>query len=132
MKRWREQGVSRIRVLIIDDSPEARDALASILGSDPEIEIVGLAVDARGGMALVRELHPDLVLIDAQLPDAGSAEATRLIKRDFQNVRVIVLAVHASHAELALESGADRCLMKDSPRQELLETVRELAAGADD
>lgn len=53
--------MSAIRVLIVDASPEARDGLGSILGSDREIEITGFAADARAAMALVRELNPDLI-----------------------------------------------------------------------
>ena len=82
-------------------------------------------------MALVQELNPDLVLLDAQTPDVEGVPATRLIKRNSPHVKVIALAVHASHAELALESGADFCLMKDSPRQELLEAVRAIAGAGD-
>jgi DNA-binding NarL/FixJ family response regulator len=67
------------------------------------------------------------LLVDAQLPDVEDAQATRLIKLNSPNVKVIVLAVHASHAELAQESGADCRLPKDCPRRELLEAVHNLA-----
>ena len=122
--------MDRVRVVIVDDGAEAREGLRSILASQPDIDVVGVA-DGAEATALIEELQPDLVLVDAQMPAMGGAEATRLIKRSAPRARVMVLAVHANDAELALESGADGTLMKDSPRQELLEAVRRIAGAGD-
>ena len=124
--------VDRVRVLIVDDSPQARDGLRSILASQPDIDVVAVAASGLQAIALAEELQPDLMLVDAQMPEMGGAEATRSIKRCCPLVKVLFMAVHDRHIDEGIAAGADRCLMKDCTRQELLHAVRELAAGADD
>ena len=123
--------MDRIRVLIVDDSPQARDGLRSILGSQTDIEVTAVAASGLEAIALAEELQPDLVLVDAQMPEMDGAETTRSIKRCCPLVKVLFMTVHDHHMDEGIAAGADRCLMKDCTRQELLRTVRELAAGAD-
>ncbi len=110
------------------DSPEAREGLRSILESQPDIEAVGVAASGKDGTAMVGSLHPDVVLVDAQMPGIDGAESTRRIKRLLPDAAVIVLAVHSAYIEEAIVSGADRALPKDSGRRVLLEAVRGVVA----
>jgi DNA-binding NarL/FixJ family response regulator len=123
--------VDRIRVVIVDDSPQARDGLRSILGSQPDVEVAAVATGGLEAIALAEEIQPDLVLVDAQMPGMDGAEATQSIKRCCPLVKVLFMTVHDRHIDEGIAAGADRCLMKDCTRQELLRAVRELAAGTD-
>ena len=120
--------VNSIRVLIVDHSPEARNGLRSILESQADIEVVGVAASGKDGTAMVGSLHPDVVLVDAQMPGIDGAETTRRIKRLLPDAAVIVLAVHTAYIDEAIASGADRALLKDSGRRVLLEAVRSVVA----
>ncbi len=122
--------MDRVKVLIVDDSPEAREGLRSILASQPDIDVVAVAANGFEATALAEELQPDLVLVDAQMPEMDGAEATRSIKRCCPLVKVLFMTVHDRHIDEGIAAGADWCLMKDCTRQELLHAVRELADDA--
>lgn len=116
----------KIRVLIVDDSAAARDGLSSILEAHTDIEVGGKAVDGLDAVAKAEKLHPDVILMNAQMPGMDGVEATRLIKERFPKIKVLFLTVHTSYIEEALAAGASRYLMKDCGRRELLNTIREL------
>ena len=112
-----------MKVLIVDDSYEARDGLKSILGSHGGIELVGEAEDGVEAIEKVEELRPDLVLMDAQMPGLDGIEATRRIKERSPNVKILLLLVHRPNLEDMRSCGADGYLMKDSPRKKILDTA---------
>ena len=116
----------RIRVLIVDDSRAARDGLRSILNPNADMEVVGEAVNGIDAVAVVEKLQPDVILMDAQMPVMDGIEATVHIKALLPDTKVLILTVHMGFADEALAAGADRYLMKDSGRQELLAAIREL------
>ena len=116
-----------IRVLIIDDSPVAIDGLRSILQTYRGVEVVGDAANGSEGIAKAKELRPSLILMDAQMPDIDGVEATRRIKGRFPDIKVLFMAVHATHVDAALDAGADGYLMKDSGREEFVQAIRRLA-----
>ena len=118
-----------IRVLIVDDSPAATDGLRTILQAHPDIEVVGEAVNGPEGIAKAEEIRPGVILMDAQMPGMDGAEATRLIKERRPDVKILFLAVHATHVDAAVEAGADGYLMKDSGRRELVQAIITLADG---
>ena len=118
----------KIRVLIVDGSPVARDGLKSILGRYPDIEVVGEASTSEEALAEAGELRPDVVLMDAQLDVADGIETTRHLKERVPSAKVLVLTVHESYIQRALDAGADGCLMKDCSRQELVQKTRELGS----
>ena len=117
----------KIRVLIVDDSTAVRGGLCSILGAHADIEVVGKAVDGLDAMAKANDLHPDVILMDAQMPEIDGVEATRRIKERFPEIKILFLTVHSSYIDEALAAGADGYLMKDCGREELLGAIRELA-----
>ena len=117
----------KIRVLIVDDSTAVRDGLCSILGAGTRFRPVGLAVDGLDAMAKANDLHPDVILMDAQMPEIDGVEATRRIKERFPEIKILFLTVHSSYIDEALAAGADGYLMKDCGREELLGAIRELA-----
>ena len=106
-----------------------RDSLCSILSSHADFEIVGLAVDGLDAIAKANGLHPDVILMDTQMPGTDGVETTRRIKERHPETMVLLLTVHTSYIEEALAAGADSYLMKDCPREELFRAIRDVVRG---
>ncbi len=119
--------LQKIRLMIVDDSPEAADGLCSIFRAHQDFEVVCLANNGLDAVTQAARLKPTLILMDAQMPGIDGVETTRRIKARLPRTKVLFLAVHPTHVDAALEAGADGFLMKDSSRQELLNEVRRLA-----
>ena len=103
----------QVRVLIADDQPATRRGLVALLSIHPQIEVVGEAVDGRDALQMVAKHHPDVVLMDVQMPVMDGAEATQHIKREWPEVKVIVLTMHAGYRAALQAAGADAFLLKD-------------------
>jgi len=119
-----------IRILIAADSAAMRDALSSLLSDAKGFEVVGFAGDGLEAVERAGELLPDVVLMDAQMPNMDGAEATRHIKRTLPAVGVLSLSVFADCLEASIAAGADGYLMKDCGLQELLTELKRVAAVA--
>ncbi len=115
--------MNRLRVLIVDDSASARKGLKALLSLWPEIEVVGEAAGGREAIELIKEQRPDVVLMDARMPDVDGLRATRRIKAQWPEVGVIVLTVHADLGVEALCAGADAFLVKGCPAEELFAAI---------
>ena len=121
-----EHHLDKTTILIVDDSAAVRDGLRSILQANPDIEVLGEAADGLAAMTRVEELQPDIVLMDAQMPQMDGIEATRRIKAQWPDIKILFLTVRTEFIEAAVAAGADAYLLKDSGREELLQAVREL------
>ena len=119
--------MEKTRVLIVDDSPEVRNGLQSILTTHPDLEVVGEAQDGLEALTMAEQLRPDVILMDSQMPVMDGVEATRQMKERWPTIKILVLTVHTMYIESALAAGADDCLMKDVTSQELLYAVRRVA-----
>jgi DNA-binding NarL/FixJ family response regulator len=119
-----------IRVLLVDDHPVVRSGLAGLLGGEPDIDVVGEASDGREGVGRAAELAPDVVLMDLRMPVMDGVEATALIVAT-GGPRVLVLTTYDTDADIlrAVEAGATGYLLKDTPRDELVEAVRAASRG---
>ena len=106
-------------VLIADDQQPVRDGLRCLLSLSSQVEVVGEAADGQDALDLVAERHPDVVLMDIQMPVMDGLEATRRIKRDWPDVRVIVLTMYARYRAKAIAAGADVFLLKGCSPQML-------------
>lgn len=118
----------RIRVLIVDDRPPSRNGLRALLASWAAVETVYEAVDGLEALQIVEELQPDVVLMDVHMPIMDGLEATRLLKRKWPAIKVIVLSISASYRANALTAGADGFLLKGCPTEDLLNAVSCLGA----
>lgn len=121
-----------IRVVIADDQAVVRGGLRMILESEVDIEVTGEAADGRHALDLVRELDPDVVLMDIRMPVLDGLEATRLITSDAGiPTKVLVLTTFDldEYVYAALRAGASGYLLKDTPARELVAAVRVVAQG---
>jgi DNA-binding NarL/FixJ family response regulator len=116
-----------IRVLIVDDNEVVREGLESLLQSHNDIEVIGKAVDGLDAISKAEQLVPDIILMDANMPRADGAEATRRIKEKLPEIKIIFLTVYGDYVGDALSAGASWYLTKDCRRQDLLEAIRTLA-----
>lgn len=120
-----------VRVLLVDDDPLVRSALALMLGGREDLEVVGEAGDGEAGVNEAARLSPDVVLMDIRMPRLDGLEATRRIQAFREPPRVIVLTTFDADDQVvaALAAGADGFLLKDTPPPELLAAVRAVADG---
>lgn len=113
----------RTRVLIADDRTASRKGLRAILGLQPELEIIGEAIDGQQAVSMVEELLPDVVLMDVSMPVLDGLEATRRIKGRWPEVRVVILTMYGMCQADAQAAGANAFLDKGCPTEELLDAV---------
>ncbi len=117
-----------IRVLIVDDSAAMRDALSSLLNAANCFQVVGVAGDGLEAVEKAGELLPDVVMMDAQMPNMDGVEATRRIKQALPGIGILVLSVFADCLEASKDAGAEGCLTKDCEPEELFSELRRIAA----
>lgn len=120
-----------IRVLVVDDDPLVRSALALMLGGQPDIEVIGEAADGREALARCRELRPGVVLMDIRMPVMNGLDATRELHAGPQPPRVIVLTTFDAddYVTAAIAAGADGFLLKDTPPADIVAAIRKVADG---
>ncbi len=118
-----------IRLLIADDDPVVRNALAAVLAAEDQIQIVAHAADGEAAVALARRHQPDVILMDLGMPRGDGIAATRQIKQERNECAVVVLTIHDDDEHLfsAIKAGACGYLLKDAPLEQVAEAV--LAAG---
>ena len=122
-----------VRVLIADDQPLMRSALRGCLAGEPDIEVVAEAANGRQAIDLVRDLRPDVALLDLRMPVLDGVEATRRIvgSQRASPTRVIAITTFEldDYVVSALRAGASGFLLKDATPEELVQAVRVVAAG---
>ena len=120
-----------VRVLIADDQPLMRTGLAKVLGSDPNVRLVGEAADGHQAVEAVRLHKPDVVLMDIRMPIIDGLEATRRIVASEVGSRVLILTTYDldEYVFRALRAGASGFILKDRPPEELLDAIAVVAGG---
>jgi DNA-binding NarL/FixJ family response regulator len=120
-----------IRILLVDDHSVVRQGLRMFLNLDPELEVVGEAVNGAEGVRLAHELKPDIVLMDMLMPVMDGVEATAVIRRELPDTEVIALTSVLDDSSVfgAIRAGAIGYLLKDTEADELNRAIRAAAAG---
>ncbi|MEV5988805.1 response regulator transcription factor [Streptomyces sp. NPDC052051] len=120
-----------VRVVLADDQELVRAGLRMVIGATPDIEVVGEAGTGAQAVRLVRELRPDVVVMDLRMPGMDGVEATQMITADVPATRVVVLTTYDEDANIyaALRAGAGGFLVKDMALDDILTAVRVIARG---
>jgi DNA-binding NarL/FixJ family response regulator/uncharacterized protein involved in exopolysaccharide biosynthesis len=120
-----------IRIILVDDQRTVRESLKGSLGSIPDLEVVGTAENGQEAIAKVSKLHPDIVLVDMEMPGLDGIATTQMICEQFTQVRVIILSMHDEdyYVAQAVRVGAMGYLIKNTPPQELAEAIRSVRRG---
>jgi DNA-binding NarL/FixJ family response regulator len=120
-------------IVIVDDQALIREGFRSLLDSEPDLSVIGIAEDGAKGLALARSLRPDVVVMDIRMPEMDGLEATRQIRADpeLSGTQVLILTTYELDEYLfeALRAGASGFLLKDVPVNELRNAIRIVAAG---
>ncbi|MBF8248266.1 MAG: DNA-binding response regulator [Bacteroidetes bacterium] len=124
-------GVKRIRILLVDDHPIVLSGLRNSFSTQPRFEVVGEAGNAAKGIALAKEKKPDIILMDISMPGMNGLEATRILRKEVRDAKVIILTMH-NNKEYILEiirAGAWAYILKDTSPAELSRAIERVHAG---
>ncbi len=130
-----EQGMEgtlrKVTVLIIDDHPLFREGLRKVLDVEPDIEVIGEGADGEEALRLAREMQPDVVLVDINLPKMNGLQVTRQLIADRTGIKVIVLTGYDTQGQVlhAMRAGASAYFPKEVTPNKLVEVVRQVARG---
>ncbi len=125
------RGSVMIRIMIVDDQSLIRDGLAMILNLRPELEVVGTASDGDEVVQKVKQLQPEIILMDIRMPRMNGVEGTRLVREKFPYIKVLMLTTF-SDSELifeALEQGASGYLLKDMETDAIVQAILTVHGG---
>lgn len=123
--------MKKIRILVVDDHPLARFGIKNQLKDVEDLVIVGEAEDGEAAMQKVKELHPDVVILDLFIPVISGFEVVKLVRKDFPDVHVMILTAYEQEEYLhqALEFGAEGYFLKSAEKEELMAGVRAVSKG---
>ncbi len=120
-----------IRLVLADDQALVRGALGALLELEGDLTVAGEASDGAEAVERVRELRPDVCLMDIQMPGMDGLEATRLVREASPETKVLIVTTFArpGYLRTALEAGASGFVVKDAPAEQLADAVRRVHAG---
>lgn len=122
---------SPIRILVVDDHPVVRQGVAGLVDGQPDMTIVAQAANGREAIQQFRAQHPDIVLMDLQMPEMCGVEALIAIRDEAPDARIIILTTYAGDTRVmrAIKAGARGYLLKSALHRELVDTIRAVHAG---
>ena len=120
-----------IKIILSDDHAIVRNGLIRSFQQETSMDVIGQAKDGRTTIELVRELSPDIVVMDIAMPDLNGVEATRQIVKESPRVKIIALSMHSSNKYVRemFRAGASGYLLKDCPFEELVEAIKTVSEG---
>lgn len=123
--------MAKIRLLIAEGETVVRYALARLLATEGDMEVVGQAADGEAALRLAREQRPDVVLMDIKMPRMDGIEAARQIRDEMPECAIVILTVHQDNENVfrAIKAGATGYVLKDAPPEQTVEAIRSAARG---
>jgi DNA-binding NarL/FixJ family response regulator len=121
----------QIRILAVDDHALVREGIAVLVGTQPDMTLVAEASNGRDAIQQFRTHHPDITLMDLQMPEMNGLDAIIAIRGEFSNAKIIVLTTYKGDVQIlrALKAGAQGYLLKNTFHKELIETIRAVHTG---
>jgi DNA-binding NarL/FixJ family response regulator len=115
-----------VRLALVDDHAIIREGLRSLLGQNSYIEVVGEAATGRECLARIEEWHPDVVIMDISMPDINGIEATRILKKQWPQIKIIIFSMHSTSEYIyrAFQAGACGYVLKESMGSELIHAIK--------
>src|SRR5579863_5169083 len=123
--------MAKIRIFLTDDHTLFRQGIRTLLAAEPDMEIIGEAGNAADAVGLARQARPDVILMDIGMAGMSSFEATRQIRKERPETRVVFLSMYDDEDYLAecVDMGASGYILKESPADQLLTAIREVSRG---
>lgn len=123
--------MKRIRVLIADDHPVVREGLRQLVAAETDMEVAGDAATGQQALEKTRQLVPDVVLLDLNMPELNGFDATRLIREHFPAVKIVAISMHEKEAYVhrIFSAGATGYVLKGAPVGEISQAIREVLHG---
>lgn len=123
--------MKKIRVLVVDDQNVVREGIVAILSFQPDIEVVGEAMDGIQSLEIARKTRPDVILLDMVMPRQDGLTTIPMLRAIIQDARILVLTSFAESDRVyqAIKAGALGYMLKDTTRAQLLQSIRDVACG---
>ncbi len=121
-----------IKVLVVDDHDLVRMGITRMLDDDPNIEVIGEAIDGDSAVIQVRAISPDVVLLDVNMPNINGVEATRRIKQFNPNIKVLAVSSLTAqpYPSMLLKAGVNGYITKGTPLDEMIRAIKKVHAGS--
>ncbi len=122
-----------IKIVLAEDQTLLRGALATLLSLEDDLNVVAQADDGKKALQLVKELHPDILVTDIEMPELSGIDLAEKIVQENINVKVVIVTTFArsGYLQRALSAGVKGYLLKDTPSEKLAEAIRKVADGQD-
>lgn len=123
--------MGKIRILLADDHTIVRNGIRSLLEDEPDMQVIGEAEDGHATVRMTAQFEPDVVVMDIAMPLLNGLEATRQIKRDHPDVKILILTMHENEEYIrqVLAAGAMGYILKDAAVRDLLGAIRAVCRG---
>ena len=121
----------RIKLLLVDDHPVVRKGISSCLARHEHLQVVGEAGNGEEAIRKTRELAPDIVLMDIDMPEMNGLTVTELLRKESPKIKVLILSMHSNseYVMRIIQSGASGYVLKEAPTEELLRAIEAVNAG---